>query len=140
MLADSIICGYSGPLINKPLLLGRYLGLTGIVIMLLNAFVFLVWERFLRSELDASSNIEEFGEIRFRHLFYGNEIFVTDIDGPVILFRSTAELPIIHMGIWACAVICSLEFPRLLLSNITGVVGNPHNVSPGLHRISDLKA
>jgi hypothetical protein len=44
------------------------------------------------------------------------------------------------MGIWACAVICSLEFPRLLLSNITGVIGNPHNVSPGLHRISDLKA
>ena len=140
MLPDSIICGYSGPLINKPLLLGRYLGLTGIVIILLNAFVFLVWERFLRSELDPNSNIEEFGEIRFRHLFYGNEILVTDIDGPVTLFRSTAELPIIHMGIWACAVIRSLEFPRLLLSNITGVVGNPHNVSPGLQRIGDLKA
>ena len=139
MLPDSIICGSSGPLINKPLLLGRYLGLTGIVIVLLNAFVFLVWERFLRSELDPGSNIEESGEIRFRHLFYGNEILVTDIDGPVTLFRITAELPIIHMGIWACAVMCSLEFPRLLLSNITVVVGNPHSVSPGLQRIGDLK-
>jgi hypothetical protein len=44
------------------------------------------------------------------------------------------------MGIWACAVIGSFEFPRLLLSNITGVVGNPHSVSPGLQRIGDLKA
>jgi hypothetical protein len=140
MLPDSIICGYSGPLINKPLLLGRYLGFTGIVVLLLHAFVFLVWERFLRSEVGPSSNIEEFGEIRFRHLFYGNEILVADIDGPVILFRSTAELPIIHMRIWACAVICSLEFPRLLLPDIIGVVGNPHNVSPGLQRIGDLKA
>ena len=139
-MPDSIICGYSGPLINKPLLLGWHLGFTGIVIILLNAFVFLVWERFLRSELDPSSNIEEFGEIRFRQLFYGNEILVADIDGPVILYRSTAELPIIHMRIWACAVICSLEFPRLLLSNMTGVVGNPHNVSPGLQRVGDLKA
>ena len=140
MLTDSVICSYSGPLINEPLLLGRYLGLTVIVIALLNAFVFLVRERFLRSELDPSSNIEEFGKIRFRGIFYGNEILIADINGPVLLFFGIAELPIVHMGIWACAVICSFEFPRLLLPNITGVVVNPHGVSPRLHRVGDLKA
>ena len=121
-------------------MLGRYLGLTVIVIALLNAFVFLVRERFLRSELDPSSNIEEFGKIRFRGIFYGNEILIADINGPVLLFFGIAELPIVHMGIWACAVICSFEFPRLLLPNITGVVVNPHGVSPRLHRVGDLKA
>jgi hypothetical protein len=140
MLPDSVVCGYSGPLINMPLLFGRYLGLTGILIISLNAFVFLVWERFLRSELDPSSDIEEFGKIRFRHLFYGNEIFVTDIDGPVILFANTAELPIVHMRIWTFAVNRSFEFPGLLLPDVTGVVSDPHRVSPGLHHAADLKA
>jgi hypothetical protein len=140
MLTDSVICSYSGPLIDEPLLLGRYLGITGIVIALLNAFAFLVRKRFLRSELDTSSNIEEFGKIRFRGIFYGNEILIADINGPVPLFLGIAKLPIVHMGIWACAVICSLEFPRLLLPNITGVVGNPHGVSPRVHRVGNLKA
>jgi len=131
---------YSGPPINEPLLLGWYLGFTGIIIILLNAFVFLFWDRFLRSELDPGSKIKEFGKIRFRHLFYGNEVLIADINSPVLLFLGTAELPIAHMGIWTCTVICSFEFPRLLLSNVTGVVRNSHGVSPPLGYVGDLKA
>ena len=131
---------YSGPLINEPLLLGRFLRFSGIVIVLLNAFVFLVWERFFSSEVDPISNIKEFGKIGFRCLFYGNEIIIADINGPGLLFPGTAELPVVHMGVWACAVIRPFEFPRLLLFNVTGVVGSFHRVSPALHDVRAVKA
>ena len=135
-----MVRSYSGPPVNEPLFFGWHLGFISVVIISLNAFVFLVWGRFLRSELDPGSKVKEFGKIRFRHPFYGNEVLIADINGPVLPFLGTSELPIVHMGKWPSTVICSFELPRLLLSNVTGVVGNSHGVSPPLDRASDLKA
>jgi hypothetical protein len=138
MLPDSMVCSHSGPLINQPLLFGWCLGLSAICIIIPNAIAFLVWDRFFRSELNSGSEIKESRKIGFLHLFDGNEILIADIDGPVVLFLGAAELTFVHMGIWCCAVICPFEFPRLLLSNVTDVVGNSHGESPSLHRARDL--
>ena len=138
MLPDSMVRSHSGPLIHEPLLLGRCLGLSGIVIVIPNAFVFLVWERFPRGELNPGGEIEESREIGFLRLFDGNEILTADIDSPVVLFLSAGELTIVHMGIWCCAVLWPFEFPWLLLSNVADVVSNSHGELPSLHRARDI--